>query len=143
MDRENWTLLTLAAADTPLQPVQLQKSLFLLSRNVRSKVLGRNFYTFEPYDYGPFCKDIYGDTEILEAKNLAKITRPPVSRFNTYSVTPEGSAIADDLRQHLSAKVVDYLDRVVGFVQSVSFSQLVSAIYKAYPEMRKNSVFRG
>ncbi len=136
----------MSAARAPLQPVQLQKALFLLSKNVPRKVLGRAFYVFEPYDYGPFCKAIYDDAIALEISALAEIGRPVGMRFNTYAATPAGKSVAAKLREELlkeNKDVVDYLDRVVTFVQSVSFSQLVGAIYKAYPEMRAKSVFRG
>jgi hypothetical protein len=36
----------------------------------------------------------------------------------------------------------DYIDRESIFVRSLSFPELVAAIYKAYPEMRANSVFQ-
>ena len=35
------------------------------------------------------------------------------------------------------------IEQVSKFVRSLSFEQLVSAIYKAYPRMKANSVFRG
>lgn len=143
MNRQDWILLTLAAAKVPMQPVQLQKALFLMSKNIPARVLGKNFYTFDPYDYGPFCKAIYDDAEILESQELVEVTRPPVSRFNIYAATSSGKSKATELHQGLSAKVLDYSNRVVEFVQSVSFNELVSAIYKAYPDMQENSVFRG
>ncbi len=48
MMRKDWTLLTIVAADEhPLQPVQLQKSLFLISRNLPHYLLGSDqFYSF-------------------------------------------------------------------------------------------------
>lgn len=45
------------------------------------------------------------------------------------------------LRQ-LPPKAQTYIERVSTFVRGLSFTQLVSAIYKAYPEMRANSVFQ-
>jgi len=139
----DWTLLTIAAGKSPLEPVELQKALFLLSRNISKRTLGRDFYDFAPYDYGPFAKDIYDDARALQVANLVTISREPGSRFSIYVPTPEGKEAATKLREGLSNASVDYLDRVVAFVQSVSFTELVSAIYKAYPEMRKNSVFQG
>jgi len=37
---------------------------------------------------------------------------------------------------------VAYLREVVPWAQSLSFNELVRAIYEAYPEPRANSVFR-
>jgi hypothetical protein len=91
----------------------------------------------EGFGYQFLC--IYGDARLLDMAELVTITSPPISRFNTYSATPAGEEAAAQLRKPLPARVVDYLDRVVELVQSVSFSELVSAIYKHYPEMRENS----
>ena len=50
LDRKDWALLAIANAGhgVSLSPVQLQKSLFLLGRELGSKV-GANFYDFQPY----------------------------------------------------------------------------------------------
>ncbi len=144
MMRKDWTLLTIVAADEhPLQPVQLQKSLFLISRNLPHHLLGSDqFYSFSPYDYGPFCSDVYADAESLEAEGLIAIQRPPESRFRLYQATEAGARRALALEGKLSPSAVDYVKRVVAFTQSLSFNQLVSTIYKVYPEMRINSVFQ-
>ena len=41
MTPKDWTLLALATDGKPMSPVQLQKSLFLISRNVSTEMLGR------------------------------------------------------------------------------------------------------
>jgi uncharacterized protein YwgA len=78
MTPKDWTLLVIAAADPkPLQPVQLQKSLFLLGRNLSPEQLQvKEFYDFQPYDYGPFCSDIYSNAEKLSDEGLIRIDRP-------------------------------------------------------------------
>ena len=43
----------------------------------------------------------------------------------------------------LEAPVRHHLKELASFVRSLSFAGLVSAVYKAYPEMRANSVFNG
>jgi hypothetical protein len=42
----------------------------------------------------------------------------------------------------MDKKAIAYIRQASEFVRSLSFTQLVSAIYKAYPEMRENSVFQ-
>ncbi len=139
MTPKDWTLLAIVAAHKdPLQPVQLQKSLFLIARNLQPD----QFYGFSPYDYGPFCSDVYTDAEGLEVEGLVAIRRPPESRFKLYQATEAGARHALVLERGLSPSAADYVKRVVAFTQGLSFNQLVSTIYKAYPDMRINSVFQ-
>ena len=144
MDRKYWTLLVLAsAAGGPLSPVQLQKSLFLVDRNLtRAQRGGGSFYSFRAYDYGPFDSAVYADAATLQTDGLAVITEPAASH-RTYSATPAGLEFAGPLRGALDPEVVDYLDRVVAWVRSMPFTELVKAIYAQYPEMKANSIFRG
>ena len=61
MTRQDWLLLVLAAADgKPLSPLQLQKSLFLVGYDL-ARLVGSDFYTFRPFDYGPFDAAVYRD----------------------------------------------------------------------------------
>ena len=104
MNPIDWTLLVIASADSkPLEPVQLQKSLFLLSRNLRPKQLGtKDFYNFEAYDYGPFCKEVYSDADLLSEQGLVTITTPPGGRYRSYRTTDEGVKKAEQLRKDLA-----------------------------------------
>lgn len=144
MNPKDWTLLVIASADRQaIQPVQLQKSLFLIAKNVPPQILGpQPFYNFSPYDYGPFCSSVYNDAEQLEMEGLVTIHRPPQSRYKSYIATDSGSLKAQTCLQRLPAEIADYVKKVVSFSQRLSFNELVGAIYKAYPDMRVNSVFK-
>jgi len=143
MECIDWTLLAIAkAGSTPLQPVQLQKALFLIGQNLSKAKLKARFYIFDAYDYGPFCQAVYGDAETLEQTGLVTITRPPQSRYKLYTATEAGHERARALEQQLDADAVDYVGKAVRYTQSLSFNDLVAAIYKAYPEMKVNSVFK-
>jgi len=144
VNRFDWLLLVISAAKPkPMSPVQLQKSLFLLERNLDSKQLRTSsFYQFSPFDYGPFSPDIYSDAESLEHSGLVSIKRPPATRYKLYSITKAGSARAKEVQSGLKPEVTKFLGQAVKYTQSLSFDDLVSAIYKAYPEMKAKSVFR-
>jgi hypothetical protein len=74
MNRTDWTLLALAAANgQPLSPVQLQKSLFLLERHFPA-ALGGESYSFTPHDYGPFSQAAHADVEGLSQAGLAQVS---------------------------------------------------------------------
>lgn len=142
---QDWTLLVIGAVPgRDVEPVQLQKSLFLLSRNLsHAQLCVKSFYDFQPYDYGPFCSAVYEDAERLARDGLVNIARPPETRFNTYSVTETGAARAHALAAALPKPTFEYLRRVVMWTTSLSFTQLVTAIYRAFPDMKVNSVFAG
>jgi hypothetical protein len=120
-------------------PVQVQKLLFLIEENVADDFGGKHFH-FEPYHYGPFDKDVYSTLDLLASKGLAEIASGP--SWRTYRLTPEGQALGTAKLQGLSQRTIDYLNRASRFVRESSFSDLVSAIYKAYPQMRARSVFQ-
>lgn len=74
MERKDFLLLAVAAGEEPLTPVQLQKSLFLISEANLAAVT-TPLYEFEPYHYGPFCPSIYDD--VISLKNEGLVIRVP------------------------------------------------------------------
>lgn len=142
MERIDWNLLVLGAAGGQrFSPVQLQKSLFILSRELSSETLGAGFYQFEPYNYGPFDATAYADSRSLAEQGLA-IVAPCSQGYMEYSATPAGIAATRALERELTPQTIAYVQQVVDWVRGQSFSSLVRAVYEAYPEMRVNSVFR-
>src|SRR5690349_4704331 len=140
MRRADWTLLAISSAtQRGLTPVELQKSLFVLSREVPHNQLGTEFYTFVPYDYGPFCSAIYDDARLLESEGLVTISQT-ANGLRIYSPTPSGMTVAQMLRRAREG-AADYLATVVKWAQSLSFAQLVQSIYNRYPDTAVNSVF--
>ncbi len=141
---KDWTLLAIGAAKgLSLTPAQLQKALFMLARNLddaQRRTAG--FYAFAPYDYGPFNADVYRDAQVLQQEGLIAIEPADGVTYRRYSATPSGLERCHQLRVSLQPTVAEYLDGVVEWVRSLSFSALVRAIYQAYPEMKANSVFR-
>lgn len=137
------TLLAIDSATSALQPVQLQKALFLFAAKVPQGVLpATSRYEFKPYDYGPFSAEIYADAESLETSGLVSISRPPVSRYKEFRVTPAGRTQAQTLRAQEDPQVVNYLANLVTYTQSLGFNQLVASVYEEFPEMKVNSVFK-
>ena len=139
IEKRDWTLLAIAAAQgEPLDPVQLQKSLFLLGEKRRGKV-GAGFYKFRPYHYGPFCADIYSDADSLADAGLVEVSSGAV---RGYSATAEGLEGAEGVAD-TAPEAGEYLTNVVRWARSLSFQELVRAVYAEFPEQRANSVFSG
>lgn len=141
MKKIDWTLLAIAAGkERGLTPVQLQKSLFLLGEKYRKSV-GRKFYDFVPYNYGPFDPAIYRDAEELVEKKFIIIERSGRS-WPEYLITKAGLEHVDEILQDAPTSAVEYIDRTVKWAQSLSFSELLRSIYAHYPKYRTNSVFQ-
>lgn len=141
MQREYWLLLVLnSAKGHELTPIQLQKSLFLLGKMVPG-VSDKDFYNFYPYSYGPFDPSIYFDAEKLEEEGLIGINCG-TDRWKEYFITNEGVKYSNKLKKQLDEHLVDYIDKIVGFVKKLPFRKLVKMIYKHFPEYKVNSVFQ-
>jgi len=141
MQRDSWPLLALSfASEKRLTPVQLQKTLFLVGQYVIDNEA--NYYHFEPYHYGPFDARVYSDLDALTDRGLVRKIQSPSFRGFDYELTALGTKKAEAARRSLKAAQTLYLKRVVPWVLSLTFRQLVSSIYRTFPDMAVNSVFR-
>jgi hypothetical protein len=144
LESRDWTLLAVALADgQPLTPVQLQKILFLFGKRLAGNVVGEGYYEFFPYNYGPFCPDVYADACRLAEDGLVTISRPPGCDYSQYAGTAQGFKRGQSLLAQLPAEAAGLAERIVRWACAQSFRSLVSAIYRQYPEFRVNSVFSG
>jgi hypothetical protein len=138
--RRDWVLLVIAAAQgKAMTPAQLQKALFLIGQE-HPEAVGEDYYDFIPYDYGPFCVDIYHDAIRLRLEDKVQIVNN--GRWNDYYATPIGMKSAAELREGLSTELGEYIDRTVSWIRRLSFQELVREVYKRYPHFRVNSIFQ-
>ena len=140
MNREEFVLAAMAPAGTgAFSRVQIQKTLFLLDHNIGELTGGRHF-TFTPYHYGPFDPEVYRVLENLENRGLVAIARDPRQPSPMHTLTPTGLTRGLAELARLEQRMQDYIRETVSFVRSVTFAELLSAIYREYPEMARNSV---
>lgn len=140
MKREEVVLVALSAGSGAMHsPVQIQKLLFLLDQNIGPQLGGPHF-NFQPYNYGPFDKSVYEVLEQLSYDNLVRIVSNRT--WKEYALTEMGRVKGEKVLESLPNEIKSYINKVSFFVRNLSFTQLVSAIYKAYPDMRQNSVFQ-
>ena len=141
METKDLILLTMSASDgPPFTPVQVQKMFFLLDENISTYIGGRHF-NFQPYHYGPFDKKVYLEIEALSEDHLIEVATLDGRRLKTYRLTEEGKEVGKKALKELPENIQQYIQDVVNFIRPLSFTELVSAIYQAYPHMRENSVF--
>ncbi len=141
MNKEDYVLAVMSTAQTnALSPVRVQKLFFLLDDKV-SDLVGGPHFNFIPYDYGPFDKDVYTVFETLKEKNLAEIMPSDFNNPQMYRLTFSGYLAGKELLESLPEEVQDYIVKLVNWIRSHSFTEIVSTIYNLYPEMKTKSVF--
>lgn len=141
MEQNVFVLAAMSPAGTDLfSPVQIQKLLFILDKNVPEETNGPHF-EFEPYHYGPFDKEVYSELNNLENNRHIRIIMEGLSEKRSYQLTDAGYRIGSEAFKELTDPIQKYISDIVEIVRSLSFAELVSTIYAAYPEMKVNSVF--
>ena len=142
MKRQDLLLAVLASAEGgAFQPVQIQKAVFLIVRNLPGVVTDGPNYSFQPYDYGPFDKAVYSDADLLSVSGHCVIAASPKGRWRTYAASPLGVSEGLECLQSLPDDFREYIVAVSNWVRSQSFGGLVKSIYEAYPETKENSIF--
>jgi uncharacterized protein YwgA len=142
MDRKDIVLLVIeSASDEGLSPLQLQKSLFIIGQSQLAG-LPADFYIFRPYNYGPFCEEIYRDTDVLVAEGMVFNIPVAGQSWSKYVITPKGQSKGEEIKKENNVGLVTYIKDTVQWVSSLTFSELLRAIYAKYPEYRVNSVFQ-
>lgn len=143
MQRRDVLLAIMGAAEgRTFSPVQLQKAVFLIDRNLPQVFDAESRFSFAPYDYGPFDREVYSEAGILELCQFATISKG-AGGYKEYGLTDQGLVRSREILQALHRDQSAYILAVVKWVRSLGFAKLVKSIYEAYPEMRANSVFEG
>ena len=142
LERQDWLLLALSKSPAgTMSPVQIQKALFLFAQEVGGS-LGTQFYSFEPYDYGPFDAAIYVDLRRMTSLGQVRGEWSPGRSWKSYTITGPGREAAREIERDADARLAAFLERIVTWVGGRSFSDLLRSVYAAYPEFAVNSVFR-
>ena len=141
VDRHDWLLLLLDKSalgldgPTKLDPVRIQKGMFLLSKVGPAPGL----YEFRPYHWGPFSRDVYSDLNMLQARGLVKSLRVPGQSWSTYTVTPLGESRAMQIGEQLDPGQVEWVRKLRLFLTTRSFKKLLTDVYNQFPEFASKS----
>ena len=143
LTRQDWLLIALSKSPGgAMSPVQVQKSLFLFGQEAGGSI-GAEFYSFEPYDYGPFDAAICADLRRMTIDGHVTGIWSPGRSWKSYAITEAGRNAVLALERDADPRLTEFLGRIVQWVRGRSFSDLLRSIYAAYPEFAVNSVFRG
>lgn len=143
METKQKLLLLFISMGGEIDPVRIMKGMFLLAENARERWLSDDsYYEFEPYYYGPCSFEIYSDLRELKAKGLIMGNRVVGESWERYSVTEKGKEFAREVEKELTPDLVRYIKKICDFVSSLTFRQLLTVIYRFYPEYATRSVFK-
>lgn len=141
-NKEQLVLACLAASEgKPYDPVQIQKLIFLFQEKA-PQALTEKFFNFQPKDYGPFDPSVYSTLEELSDRGVVEIHGKPFGKYRLYRLRDEAEEVAQSALDSLDPQYRDYLKRLSEWVKSLSFAKLIGSVYKEFPEMKVNSVFR-
>jgi len=109
----------------------VMKNMFLLQEEQKMP-LG---YSFIPYKYGPFSKEVYEDLEVLEREML--VIRSKKGKIVERQETAIDEEAVDEVKHILETLPQDKkqaLDEVMRRHASMGFEQLLGYVYTTYPE---------
>jgi uncharacterized protein YwgA len=146
MTHREWLLLLLAVPDAsaPLDPVRIQKGMFLLARE--GGVPPGESYIFRAYDYGPFSAQIYDDLEDLVDEGFIEEEPVPNYTWSRYRPTADGMAYAEEIANSMTEfqrESLRFLATTKQDVLSLGFNRLLRYVYRRHPHYARNSIFSG
>jgi hypothetical protein len=134
-------LLFLAANPKPANPVRIMKGLFLFSQAVKEgKLPPTETFEFEPMDYGPCSLDVYRELENLVAEGFVRPEPVPGETWKRYCITEAGLNSAQQNQEPGEKPLVLFLQKIRHWCDGQSFTTLLQAVYRAYPDFAVNSV---
>jgi hypothetical protein len=128
-----------AGLNATFLPVQVQKLFFLIDREVANRIEGP-YFSFAPYDYGPFDSSVYDELENMKFVGHATIDMS--GRYRRYSLTDQGFIEGSRVLSSLPEDIRQFFSDLTSWIRKLDFQQLVAAIYNKYPDMKVNSIFR-
>lgn len=135
---------------------RLMKLLFLIKMEGLSPYFVSDYYTFEPYKFGPFEKDVCQDIELLidrgiiaetfvdnvELSNNYNVNIEEIKNNCSYALTEQGSKLVTKLAERTKACAPEILNELEAFKQKygvLSLHDLLKYVYTKYPEYATKS----
>ena len=145
MRRSDWLLVFLAAdSGKPLDPVRVQKGMFLLA--MTGELPPDERYAFEPYAYGPMSRQLYRDVRSLCRNGMVVAMPVEGTSWDLLQPTAAGVDRSRDFRDRLQPTrraAVAEVDAIRRHIAGLSFSELLRYVYDRHPAYAVRSVFRG
>lgn len=147
MTRKDWLLLLLAYKGAPdgLDPVRIQKAMFLLNADPGIALPAGQSYSFSPYNYGPMSKRVYTDLDDLVAAGLVRKLAVSGQSWSRYVASPSGLLAGEKIAvkaADVNLLAAKKLWEVKQIVANKTFDELLQFIYDRHPEYQERSIFR-
>ncbi len=111
--------------------------MFLLSMRGPRKGL----YSFRPYNWGPFSPDVAEDINLLVRDSALVAESVPGRSWVRYRPTEEGASRAQQAASSVDHVARDWLCQTREFLTTRSFQQLLTDVYREYPDYATKSLF--
>ncbi len=142
MKREEYLLAAMSETrGRSLTPVQVQKYFFLLDAEI-SELTGGPYFDFKPHGFGPFDINVYRELNSLSENNMVEIFRSGWGRTKQYRMSQDGLVTGINSFAEFPENAQIYIRALVEWILPLSFTQVVSEIYRKYPEMKVNGLFQ-
>lgn len=116
---------------------RLQKELFLSQKKLKEKGVSKP-YPFRPYHYGPYCREIYYDIELLKDEGMVEETTvftKHVGIVREYKLTSKGIRKTNDMiEKRALGGQYDIIKEVKKKYNSMSVVELVNITHREHPE---------
>ena len=122
---------------------RLQKQLFLSQKKLKDHKIDKA-YSFRPYYYGPYCKEIYSDIDLLKKDGVLK-EETKVDNYGgiviVFSLTPQGiSEVQGMLESAAIRQQYEIIRAIKKEFNSMSVVELVDYTHEAYKDYATKSV---
>lgn len=125
----------------PLDRIRMQKAVFIAEQRGPDGWTG--LYKFQPYNWGPFSRQLSSDLDRLQEKELLTTELGRFGRYPAFVTTALGELRAAEAWLQLPATHKGFLKDVRAFVATRSFNDLLRDVYAAFPMFAINSQFSG
>lgn len=142
INRRDWLIALLHAAGTRgynepvVGSVRIMKLLFLIKQRIQLN----NFYTFQPYLYGPCSFDVYKDLAELTKESIVEEIKDKYTKFETFKLTTKGEKEGERTFSELPDETKKAIEEVKTEFNQMSFVTLLRYVYSKYPKYRRLSV---
>ncbi|ELZ05374.1 hypothetical protein C482_02451 [Natrialba chahannaoensis JCM 10990] len=128
---------------------RLQKLVFLIEMAFQeedgSLPLSPDSYNFEPYDYGPFSKELYDDIDSLKKQDLIREISEEYKEGEVryvYEIEDQGKQLVENnLDKEEMRAVLRLSSNFKGTFNDDSLPDLIKEVYSRYPKFAENSIY--